>query len=129
MKKTPFKPKGPKETGKKMILSVQERYYFPTLLPSRGNVTELELKQALRKRISLTPQEIEDYEVRILSSGEVKANNQAASREFTFEPFELSFIIESVKMHNETRSLFEANLSLAKRFLNMKLKPTEPEDE
>ena len=121
MKKASIKltPKPEKAVSKaiKINLSVTERLNFPSILPPSGSMIELDMAEALAKRVSITEKEYDEYEFKELSAGRIAYKEH--QRQFQFEPYEILLIQQGVRMHDTARTLSPKNKALAKRFLDI----------
>ena len=108
----------------KVVLSVEERLYFPALKLPHGSMVENDMASALIARVAMTEAEKKDYEMEGLPDGRISWNQQKAKlREFMFESYEILLIQQGIKMLDERKAIPSFANALAKKLLDVTVVP------
>jgi hypothetical protein len=108
----------------KVNLSVFERINFPSIMPSRGNTSAIELGLAIKRRIDFNAEEVKEYSIIKLPDGRTARNIEHDNklREFRFEAYEILRIQEGARILEENEKVEERNLELVKKFMAIDVK-------
>ena len=102
-----------------LALSVIERIHFASILPREGTMTEMDLSEAIEKRVGFTPDEIREIELVSLPEGRVAWNPaKGQPKEFIFESYEMLLIQHGCRVLDERKLVTRNNKDLVRRFLD-----------
>ena len=95
-----------------------ERIQLESILPAEGNYIDLIVVKEIKNKISLSLEEINEFELKAIAGNRISVNETGAThkKEIEFSLIEENLIRDSLKKLNDANKLTEGMLSLYERF-------------
>lgn len=102
----------------KTKLNLPERLVLLDVLPKEGNFLAMRTMRKLRESLALSPEEIDEYEVKI-GENRISWNPQKSEffKEFDFEEYVVGVIKLKLKELSEKEKLEEKHITLFEKFV------------
>lgn len=102
-----------------MKLTILERLNIKTLLPAQGNFETLIISQDIAKKVTITQEEVKEYEMKTEAENIVwNEKGVTSEKEIEFTDAEKLKISEFIQKKNSENALTESHISLYKKFIS-----------
>jgi hypothetical protein len=105
-----------KEDKMEVELAISDRFALLGILPQEGNFATLKIVRELREQLSLTEQEIKEYNVQQLGD-QITWNNGIATTSMSFSAFAVDMIQKALKKLNDEEKLEERHFNIYEQFI------------
>jgi len=104
-----------------MILEIVERLMCLGLLPEEGNISTMRMRNALIMKVGLSAEEVEEYGVTGLDTGEVRWNPGSHAKEIEFNLSEIILIRTKLEALEKDEKLTPHHVELYGKFVDEKI--------
>lgn len=100
----------------KVNLTIGDRFTILSMLPVEGNFATLKLLRKLREMLSLTQEEINEYEVKQIGD-QITWSNGVKTTEMIFGDYDSEMVRNTLKNLDDEEKLGEAHYSIYEQFM------------
>lgn len=105
-----------KEEKLEVELAISDRFALLAILPKEGNFATLKIVRKLREQLSLTEQEIKEYNVQQVGD-QITWSNGMKTATMAFGDFAVDMIQKALKKLNDTEKLEERQYYIYEQFV------------
>lgn len=104
----------------KIKLSLKERLVISELLPQQGSITEQITARAIIKKVEITSDEVDKWEIRDIERGVVWNAAKAEDLEYELNKTELQLLKSGVEKLDKEKKITQGNLDLCQKVKGIK---------
>lgn len=104
----------------KVKLKLKERLVLGSLLPEQGSITEQVIVRTIAKRVEITSDEIDKWEIRDVGDRFIWNVEKAEEVEYEFNKTEIQLLKDGVKRLDEGKLISQTNLDLCLKIKDLK---------
>jgi hypothetical protein len=104
---------------KTIKLKLDARFSILAILPEKGDVTEMIIKEGIRRKLLLTRKEIAKYKITIDQNGKLRGDESLDTylRQYSFDELETKLITKQLKELDEKKQITDSILNLYRWFV------------
>lgn len=103
-----------------MQLNIRERFVLPTMIQDKGSLSEQMIKESIIKKIRLTPEEIEKFNVVENDNGTVQWNKHVSTDvDICFTDVEMGLLKSCCNKLDQEKSITMDMLPICKKILGI----------